>query len=105
MEEFITSHWLALLSIAVQGGICKFFWGLYKQYQVKADARDAALRALLRVQIISRCHKSQREGFIAVYNLENLNDMFAQYTVLGGNGAVVPLVKRTQQLPCVEKEM
>jgi len=39
------------------------------------------------------------QGFIAIYNLENVNDMHKSYKALGGNGAIDLIYHQAIQLP------
>lgn len=97
--DFITEHWAELISLAIQLGIFKVAWGLYKKYDARAEARDDAIRSLLRTEIIHICHRADEKGYIEVYNLENLNDMYKAYHVLGGNGAIKVMYEQAQQHP------
>lgn len=101
MIEFIETHLLQLLTLLVQCGLFKFAYSVWADYKNLKASRDAAIRSLLRTQIINLCKKAEREGFIAVYNVENLNDMFMPYSVLGGNGAVKNLYEHALSLPHV----
>ena len=62
-------------------------------------ARDDAIRSLLRTEIISINHKSEEKGFIPIYNLENITDMYRSYKALGGNGAITEIYNKVLQLP------
>ena len=71
----------------------------FKKYIDRAEARDNATRSLCRAEMISICHKAQKENCIAYYNLENLEHLFEAYKALGGNGAMEKLYNKTIKLP------
>lgn len=99
--EFVVSHWAELINIFFQLGILKFVLGLYQKYNVRAEARDDAIRSLLRSEIIHICHRAEEKQYLEVYNLENLNDMFRSYQSLGGNGAIKAMYQQALQNPIV----
>lgn len=99
--DFISNHWAEIINISVQLGILKFVLGLYQKYNIRAEARDDAIRSLLRSEIIHICHRAEEKQYLEVYNLENLNDMFKSYQSLGGNGAIKAMYQQALQHPIV----
>lgn len=99
IDTLIAEHALELLMIAVQCGVLRIAWSKFKKYSNKSKARDDAVRSLLRADIISMSHKSIKQGYIALYNRENLMDMFKAYKALDGNGAVKELYEQALRLP------
>lgn len=77
----------------------KIAYSLYKNFIQKEANRDCAIRGLLRVEIINICHNAEKEGFLPIWALENLTDMYNTYKALGGNGAITGLYNKTIQLP------
>ena len=104
MESFISNDWLAVVTLAIQAGILKFAYNLYRDYMCKEKNRDCAIRGLLRVEIINICHNAEKEGFLPIWALENLTDMYNTYKALGGNGAISGLYNKTIQLPQRKEE-
>lgn len=104
MNEFLTNDWLAIVTLAIQAGILKFAYNLYRDYMCKEKNRDCAIRGLLRVEIINICHNAEKEGFLPIWALENLTDMYNTYKALGGNGAITGLYNKTIQLPQRKEE-
>lgn len=106
--EFLESNWGAILGLLVNIGVLKYVLIILKNkfddYQKRAEARDDATKSLCRTQIISICHKAQREGHIAYYNLENLTLLYKSYKALGGNGAAEKMYNKTINLPQIEEE-
>lgn len=111
MNNFLESDWVNLIILVVQAGIVKFAYNLYKEYKKeqeekdkKAQNIDGAIRGLLRVEIINICHSAEKEGFLPIWALENLTDMYNTYKALGGNGAITGLYNKTIQLPQRKEE-
>lgn len=104
MENFISNDWLTIATLAIQAGILKFVYNLYKNFIQKEANRDCAIRGLLRVEIINICHNAEKEGFLPIWALENLTDMYNTYKALGGNGAITGLYNKTIQLPQRKEE-
>ena len=84
MEQFIAQHWAEIIIIAAQCGILKIGYTVLQKYLQRTEARDDAIRSLLRTEI---------------YNLENLMEMFKSYKALGGNGAITKIYEQTIRLP------
>lgn len=63
------------------------------------EATQAGVRALLKNGLIAAIHKAKMNGFIRIYELENINTMFKEYQTLGGNGAIEQLVEELRTLP------
>ena len=104
MNEFLSNDWLAIVTLAIQAGLLKFAYNIYKDYEKKEKNRDCAIRGLLRVEIINICHNAEKEGFLPIWALENLTDMYNTYKALGGNGAITGLYNKTIQLPQRKEE-
>lgn len=105
--EFLESNWGTILGLLVNIGILKYILISLKEkfddYQARAEARDDATKSLCRTEIISICHKAQKDGYIQYYNLENLTLLFKAYKALGGNGAAEKMYNKTISLPQVEE--
>lgn len=86
--DFFLDHWIAVVTFLIQCGVFKFLYSFIHEYRALNTARDNAVRSLLRSQIITIYHKAEKDGFLPIYNLENLNDMYKAYKALGGNGAI-----------------
>lgn len=104
LRDIVEEHLLELIMVAIQCGVLKYAWNKFSAYSKKTEARDDAVRSLLRTDIVSLCHKSFEKGYIVLYNRENLIDMFKAYKILGGNGAVESIYKKTMELPVVARE-
>lgn len=98
--DILIEHWFAILSLVIQSGLLGSIWAYFK----KSKARDDATLSLCRAEIIALCYKAKEDGFIAYYNVENLDKLFKAYSALGGNGAAKELVKQTKLLPIKKKE-
>ena len=67
-------------------------------------AMKSSMVILLRSQIVSKCEKYQEIGCLPDYARSIIDDLFAQYTKLGGNHGVEILVNETLKLPPKRKE-
>ncbi len=76
----------------------------FKEYIIRARARDEATKCLCRADIISICHKAMRENHIAYYNLENLKHLHDSYKALGGNSSIDTIYAKTIKLPQTEED-
>lgn len=95
----LQTHWITILTLLVNCGVFKYLYNFLKEYKERDAARDDATRSLLRTEIINICHKAEEKGYLPIYNLENLNDMYRAYKALGGNGAIVELYNHVKNFP------
>lgn len=93
--EFIHEHWFAIATFLLQSGLLGSVWAYFR----RSKARDKAILSLCRTDIINLCYKAKSDGYIAYYNVENLDKLFRAYKALGGNGAAEELTKQTKLLP------
>ena len=74
---------------------------------VKALKDNKALKngmlAIIRSQIVSKCEKYQKEGYLPEYARYCLEDLYKQYKQLGGNHGIDILVDKTFELPPVRR--
>ncbi len=104
--------WAALIS-----GLCVAVPNLYATYKqnkktnAKLDVNEKANEAmkssmiiLLRSQIVSKCEKYQELGYLPDYARNCIDDLYKQYTTLGGNHGVQILVEETFKLPVKKGE-
>lgn len=97
---------LTVVLLLAQGSISGLAWNLYRNVRKhnlerknKEQAMDDAIRCLLRSEIITQCHKAQVQGYLAIYNLENITDMYNAYHALGGNGSITEIYDKARHLP------
>lgn len=95
MDEHLKQWWAAY----IMGAIVTGMGILYKRW----GAQQRAIRALLRNQIIESYNKCERDNCCPIYRLEAVEDMYAQYHALGGNGAITELVERIKDMPTKPK--
>lgn len=65
----------------------------------KSDAIMNGVQALLRREIISEYNHYSEKGYIPIYGMENVLDMYNAYKSLGGNGMAAKLVEAMKKLP------
>lgn len=65
----------------------------------KSDAIMNGVQALLRRELISEYNHYAEQGYIPIYGMENVLDMFGAYEKLGGNGTAKKLVEALKRLP------
>lgn len=99
MINFIEEHWVAILTLIVNCGMLKIIYNIVTEYIKKSEAKEIALRGLLRTEIISICSKSLERGFIQIWASDNLIELHDSYKALGGNGTTTELYKQAMALP------
>ena len=75
-----------------------------KDNKINNEAMKKSMMILLRSQIVGKCEDYQKRGFLPDYARSCLNDLYLQYTALGGNHGVNILVDKTLELPPVKEE-
>lgn len=79
-----------------------------KAYEEKREADNQALKvglqSVLRDKLIYLMQKSEQDGYVKIYVLQNVETMYAAYHNLGGNGLLTTLHERFEKLPHVPEE-
>jgi hypothetical protein len=65
----------------------------------KSEAVVDGVESLLRNEIIAKYNHYSEQGYIPIYGMENVLDMYKAYKALGGNGTLTKLVDALKQLP------
>lgn len=92
--EWVIDYGFQSLVIAV----ISYLFAQLKLERTRNKATQAGVKALLRDRLISAIHKAKKQGFIYIHELENITKMFDEYKNLGGNGAIVHLMREVEQL-------
>jgi len=103
MLDFLIKYWLEVLFgvlMAIGGVIMKRFDQKLKEYK----ATEKGVEALLRNGIIQVYDMAMKNKYLKIYERENVQHMFEEYTALGGNGVIPGLVERMYQLPTEPQE-
>ena len=58
-----------------------------------------AQRSLIKARIVQTHDTSREKGYIGKYSLETVEDLFKQYTALGGNSFIVGMMEDIRELP------
>lgn len=80
---------------AAMGAMLSYILFLRKQFK----AIKSALVALLRNAILSAYNKSVDRKYAPIYERENVQKLFDEYKILGGNGMIDHLVEEFHDLP------
>ena len=100
---------ISVVVSAVVGAVISFFATRRNERKSKIaelEKRQSALeegtKSLLRAEIIRNYEKYVPRGWMPIYAREALQKIQSAYGDLGGNGAMVALVEKLEELPSVE---
>lgn len=65
----------------------------------KHIALESALCAIIRNEIIKTYNHYMEKGYMSIHERDNLEKMFDNYTLLGGNGTIPDMVASLFKLP------
>lgn len=93
MLEIVLSH---VVQPLIVGGVSIIIalLGVRKENKKSHEAINSGLRSLLRVEMYEMASNVKKRGWIHVEELENFNDMYEQYKVLGGNSIITGIHER-----------
>ena len=97
-EEIVLKIITTFASCAVTG-LLGYFSGKVKNYKEKDLRQEEALKCLLRSNITSKYYVYSEMGSIPYYEKENIDRMFEQYKIMGGNSYVDQIVDEINRLP------
>lgn len=101
MKEIFIAHWIELC-FAVVGSAFGYLLKKFKAQEKEQRAVKLGITALLRDRIITAYNHYMDKGWCPIYARENVDALFVQYKVLGGNGTVGELVEKMKKLPTEE---
>lgn len=87
------ANFFAALSLAILTGMV---WAIVALF--------AGVRSLLRKEIIDEYNHYMDTGYIPIYALENVVEMYKAYHRLGGNGACTKIVDELKELSSYQRE-
>ena len=87
------ANFFAAVSLALLSGIV---WAIVALF--------AGVRSLLRKEIIDEYNHYMDTGYIPIYALENVVEMYKAYHRLGGNGACTKIVEELKELSSYQRE-
>ena len=70
-----------------------------EEKEKKEKAIEEGLQALLRNELVNRYREYETKGELSILDKENIEAMFKQYEILGGNGTVKHLMEELLSLP------
>lgn len=98
MLEWIARYWVEVLFAGIVSALTYLLRLLIKQHKEERTVR-AALRAILRSNIIRDYNKYMERGYCPIYAMQSVEDMYGRYHELGGNGTITALVEELKELP------
>lgn len=99
MLEKIVFTAVGVIVSSITTGIIGYFMGKIKSYKNRDKRQEEALKCLLRSSITSKYYVYSELGEIPYYEKENIDRMFEQYKLMGGNSYVETIVKEINHLP------
>ena len=97
---------LSYLIPTVLGGILGYLSTKLKKNKAEDEAKarkekaiEEGLQALLRNELGRRYREYETKGELSILDKENIEAMFKQYEILGGNGTVKHLMEELLSLP------
>lgn len=97
-EEILMKTILTIVGFVVTG-LLGYFVAKIKSYKEKDTRQEEALKCLLRSNITSKYYVYSELKEIPYYEKENIDKMFEQYKMMGGNSYVETIVSEINQLP------
>lgn len=97
-EEILMKIILTCVGFVVTGFL-GYFVAKIKGYKEKDTRQEEALKCLLRSNITSKYYVYSELKEIPYYEKENIDKMFEQYKMMGGNSYVETIVREINNLP------
>ena len=97
LDEIILKVVLTVVGFIVTG-VLGYLTARIKNYKNKDLRQEEALKCLLRSNITSKYYVYSELGEIPYYEKENVDRMFEQYKMMGGNSYVDTIVREINSL-------
>lgn len=102
MLEWLAKYWAETFFSAMLAGLgwtAKVLWNRQKKVDTQQEAVRKGVLALLRGELVSAYYHYTERGWITLHGLESAESMYAEYSNLGGDGAVKKLMEDLRELP------
>ena len=102
MSQWMERYWLEVIFAGALTGLGILLRRINRkleEWMREHEALQLGMQALLRDRIIWAYNHYMEKGCCPIYGQENIHAMYAQYKILGGNGAVTKLVEDLEDLP------
>lgn len=89
MREFILKYWVQwgmALFASCLAAMGKHFQSKQKQQQLRTEAVERGVRAMLRSEITNTYYRAQDRDYTTTYEHDNMEELYRSYEALGGNG-------------------
>lgn len=73
-----------------------------KKQKYQQDSLKMGMQAMLRDRIVDAYYKAIDRGYMPIYMMENVNQLYEQYHNLGGNSFVTHLIEEMMDMPKVK---
>ena len=106
MVEWIAKYWLEVLFSGLLTGlgfIVKLMWKRQKREDLRQQAIELGIQALLRDRVVQAYYHYIERGWITLHGLVAAEKMYTEYHNLGGNGTVTKLMEDLRELPVRDK--
>ena len=77
----------------------KYLYQHIKENELKTEATQKGVQALLRAQMISEYNKAVDRGFAPIYAKQNFENVWKNYHALGVNGVMDDIHEKYMNLP------
>lgn len=98
MISFIIEYWLQFIFGIIISLIVTIYKRINKHYE-KINTIQDSLKTLLKSRIISEFERIIKNNCITIFDKEIINDLYNEYTKLGGNGVIKDIVEKLNNLP------
>jgi len=96
--DYIIKYWLEFAFGLIVAGM----GFVYRKIDCKLQEQEAlkmGMQALLRDRIIQAFNYHIEKGYCHIHDKDNINNLYNQYHVLGGNGIVDDMFRKICELP------
>lgn len=84
---------------ALFAALCRWLIRRIKASDVRAEATQRGIQAMLRAQMISEYNKALDKGYAPIYAKDNFENAWKNYHALGANGVMDDIHERYMNLP------
>lgn len=98
MDEWVKEYWIKALFGGVISGFGVLVAWLKKKFK-RQEAFELGMQALLRNEIRKEYKECVNKEYCSLDDMENIQDMYDSYHVLGGNGSITRLMEKLKKMP------
>lgn len=96
--NFIVTYWIGI-GFGIVISVSTYFYKVLVKYRKMIVTVHNGVRILLKGEIIRKYYEYKQKGILSIYEKQLIEELYVEYTNLGGNGIIKSLYDELRKFP------